>query len=244
MDNTQYMSGTGNNFIVGEFSSVKSEIEIVSIVADSLIEIDGVIFVEKINDSTVKMHYFNNDGSSAELCVNGIRCVAKYSIDNNLVDTNEIIVQAPIGDIKAIVDDDYVSISIYIPTYEKNIILVKNHECIKSNIGNPHLLVKVSNVKDFNLIKFAEDVKNSELLEGEANIEIYNLKDKRYINARVFERGVGETDACGSGAICMFYYLYDTNQIENNAIILYPGGELEMSYKNNMVFLKGKVTYL
>ena len=58
------------------------------------------------------------------------------------------------------------------------------------------------------------------------------------------ERGVGETDACGSGAVCMFYYLFDTQKIDNNSIVLYPGGELEMSFKDNMIQLKGEVTYL
>ena len=70
------------------------------------------------------------------------------------------------------------------------------------------------------------------------------IRDRNIINARVYERGVGETDACGSGAICMFYYLYDTNQIDNNSLILYPGGELEMSIDRDIVTLKGKVTYL
>ena len=84
MNNSLYMSGTGNNFLIAEFTGVKSEIEIISIVADSIFDIDGVIFIEKINSNTVKMHYFNSDGSTAEICVNGIRCVAKYSLDNNL----------------------------------------------------------------------------------------------------------------------------------------------------------------
>ena len=87
MNNPQYMSGTGNNFLVSEFELPKTELEIISIVADSLFEIDGVIFVEKIDTETVKMHYYNNDGSTAELCVNGIRCVAKYAFDNFLVKT-------------------------------------------------------------------------------------------------------------------------------------------------------------
>ena len=60
----------------------------------------------------------------------------------------------------------------------------------------------------------------------------------------IIERGVGETDACGSGAICMFYYLYDTNKVVNNSIVVYPGGSLEMCIKDNMIILKGEVTYL
>ena len=59
-----------------------------------------------------------------------------------------------------------------------------------------------------------------------------------------YERGVGETDACGSGAICMFYYLYNTNQANNNSLIFYPGGELEMSIDKEIVTLSGEVTYL
>ena len=60
--------------------------------------------VEGIDSSTVKMHYFNNDGTPAELCVNGVRCAAKFAVDNNLVDTKKLIVKAPVGDIKAFVE--------------------------------------------------------------------------------------------------------------------------------------------
>ncbi len=244
MNNTNYMSGTGNNFIISEYTGDKTNIEVISMVADSIYDIDGVIFIEKINNNTVKMHYFNNDGTTAELCVNGIRCVAKYSYDNELVDSNRITVVAPIGEIKTVVDNNIVSIEINKPTYDNSKINIDNHECVKANIGNPHLLIEVSDVKNFNLKSFAEKVNKSNKLDAEANIEIYKLTDNKFIEARVHERGVGETDACGSGAICMFYYLYDTKRIDNNSIILYPGGELEMSLKENMIELKGEVTYL
>ena len=244
MNNTNYMSGTGNNFLISEYTGEKTNIEIISMVADSIYDIDGVIFIEKINNNTVKMHYFNNDGTTAELCVNGIRCVAKYSYDNELVESNIITVVAPIGEIKTVVDNNIVSIEINKPSYDTNKINIENRECVKANIGNPHLLIEVSDVENFNLIDFADNVNKSKKLEGEVNIEIYKLTDNKFIQARVYERGVGETDACGSGAICMFYYLFDTQKIENNSIVLYPGGELEMSFKDNMIELKGEVTYL
>ena len=244
MNNPEYMSGTGNNFVVSEYEKPKTDIEIISIVADSLIDVDGVIFVEKIDNQTIKMHYYNNDGSTAELCVNGVRCAAKYAIDNSIVDSNNITVIAPLGNIKTVINEDSVSIEILIPTYDEEKIIIDNHECIKSNIGNPHLLVKVDNVDKFDLEKFVEKVYAIKDFENGINIEIFNMIDKKIINARVHERGVGETDACGSGAICMFYYLYDTSQINNNSIILYPGGELEMSIKKDIVTLTGKVTYL
>ena len=244
MNNPQYMSGTGNNFLVSEYENSKTDIEIISIVADSLFDIDGVIYVEKIDSLTVKMHYYNNDGSSAELCVNGIRCVAKYALDNSIVDSNEITVVAPIGNIKTNVKENLVSLEISIPSYEENKLLIDGLECIKSNIGNPHLLVEVDNVDKFDLEQFVKKVYETKEFENGVNVEIFNMFDKKIINARVYERGVGETDACGSGAVCMFYYLYNTNQVSNNSLIFYPGGELEMSIEKEIVKLSGEVTYL
>ena len=244
MNNSQYMSGTGNNFLISEYENTKTDIEIISIVADSLFDIDGVIFVEKINSVTVKMHYYNNDGSTAELCVNGIRCVAKYALDNSFVDSNEVTVVAPIGNIKANVKDNIVSLEVSIPTYDENKLLIDGLECIKSNIGNPHLLVEVENVDKFDLEMFIQKVYETNEFENGVNVEIFNIFDKKIINARVYERGVGETDACGSGAVCMFYYLYKTNQVNNNSLIFYPGGELEMSIEKEIVTLSGEVTYL
>ena len=244
MNNPQYMSGTGNNFLVSEYENSKTDIEIISIVADSLFDIDGVIFVEKINSATVKMHYYNNDGSTAELCVNGIRCVAKYALDNSIVDSNDVTVVAPIGNIKTNIKENTVSIEVSTPTYENNKLLIDGLECIKSNIGNPHLLVEVDNVDKFDLEQFVKKVYDTKEFENGVNVEIFNMFDKKIINARVYERGVGETDACGSGAVCIFYYLYNTNQVNNNSLILYPGGELEMSIENEIVKLSGEVTYL
>ena len=244
MINPQYMSGTGNNFLVSEYQNTKTDIEIISIVSDALFDIDGVIFVEKIDSLTVKMHYYNNDGSTAELCVNGIRCVAKFALDNSIVDSNDVTVVAPIGKIKANVKDNIVSLEVSLPTYEENKLLIDGLECIKSNIGNPHLLVEVENVDKFDLEEFVQKVYDTNSFENGVNVEIFNTFDKKIINARVYERGVGETDACGSGAICMFYYLYNTNQANNNSLIFYPGGELEMSIDKEIVTLSGEVTYL
>ena len=158
MNNPQYMSGTGNNFLVSEYENSKTDIEIISIVADSLFDIDGVIYVEKIDSLTVKMHYYNNDGSTAELCVNGIRCVAKYALDNSIVDSNEVTVVAPIGNIKTNIKENTVTIEVSIPTYENNKLIIDGLECIKSNIGNPHLLVEVDNVDKFDLEQFVKKV--------------------------------------------------------------------------------------
>ena len=76
------------------------------------------------------------------------------------------------------------------------------------------------------------------------NIEIFSVVERKFIYARVNERGVGETDACGSGALALFTYLREINKVDDDAIVLYPGGELELSYEKEKLYLKGEVTYL
>jgi Diaminopimelate epimerase len=108
------------------------------------------------------------------------------------------------------------------PTYEKNKLLIDGLECINSNIGIPHLLVEVDNVDKFDLEPFVKKVYETKEFEKGVNVEIFNLFDKKIINARVYGGGVGETDACGSGAVCMFYYLYNPKKVNHYSFIFSP----------------------
>ena len=88
------------------------------------------------------MHYFNNDGSEAELCVNGVRCSAFYAYDNELVSTPNFKVITLVGDIDASISENEVEIDAPLPTFEDNFINIGNLYGIKSNVGNPHFLVE------------------------------------------------------------------------------------------------------
>ncbi|MDA8922694.1 diaminopimelate epimerase [Acidimicrobiia bacterium] len=244
MSNFAYMSGTGNDFIVSTYTGPTSEIQIISLVADSDYDVDGVIFVESINNQTVKMHYFNSDGTTAELCVNGVRCTAKYAYDNNLVTESMITVQAPVGTLIATIEDSIVKVSAPTPTYVDKPIYIDELSGIKAEIGNPHLLVEVDEVDSFDLQSFSKKVTMSNTFPDGVNVEIYEIINENFIKTRVFERGVGETDACGSGALCLFNYAYSEKKVLNPTTILFPGGELDLEYKNEEFFLSGTVTYL
>ncbi len=244
MDNFAYMSGTGNDFIVGKYEGEVSEIQIIALVSDAEYEVDGVIFVEPLDNKSVKMHYYNNDGSDAELCVNGVRCVAKYALDNKYLDVDRFTVNAPVGDLEVYVDDNIVEVSTPIPTYEEEKINVNTYEGVKSSVGNPHFMIEVDDVDGLDLEKLNSEVANEKLFPDGVNVEIYQIVNRNYIKARVFERGVGETDACGSGALCMFNYLNKTNQIDNNSYVMYPGGDLNIRFENDNLYLSGEVIYL
>ena len=244
MSNFAYMSGTGNDFIVGKYVGEVSEIQIIALVSDAAYEVDGVIFVEPLDNKSVKMHYYKNDGSDAELCVNGVRCVAKYALDNKYLDVDRFTVNAPVGDLEVYVDDNIVEVSTPIPTYEEEKINVNTYEGVKSSVGNPHFMIEVDDVDGLDLEKLNSEVANEKLFPDGVNVEIYQIVNRNYIKARVFERGVGETDACGSGALCMFNYLNKTDQIDNNSYVMYPGGDLNLRFENDNLYLSGEVIYL
>ena len=244
MANFAYMSGTGNDFIVGKYEGEVSEIQIIALVSDAEYEVDGVIFVEPIDSNSVKMHYFNNDGSDAELCVNGVRCVAKYALDNNYVDVSNFIVQAPIGHLEVNVEENTVVVSAPIPTFEEEKIRVNDFEGVKSTVGNPHFMIEVDDVDGLDLENLNSEVLNKNIFPDGVNVEIFQIVSRNYIKARVYERGVGETDACGSGALCMFNYLNKTDQIDNNSYVMYPGGDLNLRFENDNLYLSGEVIYL
>ena len=244
MGNFAYMSGTGNDFIVGKYDGEVSEIQIIALVSDAEYEVDGVIFVEPLDNNSIKMHYYNNDGSDAERCINGVRCVAKYALDNNYLDVSRFIVKAPVGDLEVYVDENIVEVSTPIPTFEDEKIKVNNFEGVKSAVGNPHFMIEVEDVDGLDLENLNTEVLNKNIFPDGVNVEIYQIISRNYIKARVYERGVGETDACGSGALCIFNYLSKTDQIENNSYVMYPGGDLNLRFENDKLYLSGEVIYL
>ena len=172
-----------------------------------------------------------------------MRCTAKFAVDNNLVDTKNLIVKAPVGDIKAFVENDYVKIEAPHPTTGVSI-EIDSYICMTSEVGNPHLMVEVDDVERFDLDKFSVNARKLDVFSNGINIEIFSVVERKFIYARVNERGVGETDACGSGALALFTYLREINKVDDDAVVLYPGGELELSYEKEKLYLKGEVTYL
>ena len=105
-------------------------------------------------------------------------------------------------------------------------------------------MIEVDDVDELDLEKLNNEVVNEKLFPDGVNVEIYQIVSRNYIKARVYERGVGETDACGSGALCIFNYLNKTDQIDNNSYVMYPGGDLNLRFENNNLYLLGEVRYL
>ena len=206
-------------------SKLFSPLRTVTVSAAKMIEYEKILVEKLVNNKKIMSEVkFDQRSDSLVFKVMSDKINEKY--DNSLLPEQKDIIRN-----YAIYSGDHDTLSYFLKS-------------VKSNIFNTHLLVEVDNVDKFDLEQFVKKVYETKEFEKGVNVEIFNLFDKKIINARVYERGVGETDACGSGAVCMFYYLYNTNQVNNNSLIFYPGGELEMSIEKEIVKLSGEVTYL
>lgn len=249
MKTFEYMSGSGNTFYIDKDLDIKSDIEVISYVADSKIDIDGVISVSVNSDveNTLDMEYYNSDGSSAELCVNGLRCAAKYAFDKKYFTDSTIYINTFSGIIETTIEDNNnVSSKISYPNFPNGMSQYEflGLEGFIVDVGNPHFVINVEDVNSIDLDSIGHKFQKIKFFEKGINIEFYNLIDKNKVNARVYERGVGETLACGSGAVAIFATLLNNDLVSNTLSVNYPGGELILNEINNKINLSGEIIYL
>ena len=249
MKNNNYISGTGNSFFIDHNMDIQSEQDIKSFVESALFDIDGVISisVNDNNNTILNMSYYNSDGSKAEVCINGVRCAARYAYDNNIIDLNLIYVSTSSGIIPtSIMKDNIVSSEIKLPIFPQGLTKQTIHgfDGVIVDVGNPHFVIQNNDIYALNLDKIGTQFQNSEIFDNGVNIEFYTVDNPTSVRARVYERGIGETLACGSGAIAIFYSLYSQGIVDNNVDINYPGGVLNLKIDNNHITISGEVTYL
>ena len=226
---------------------------------------DGVIFICNSNIADFKMRMFNYDGSEAEMCGNGIRCVGKYVFDNNLTNKEEVTIEtlAGIKNLKFNIKNgkvESVVVDMGEPILEPNKIPVISDEKIVQNLklkakdkefkfscvsmGNPHAITIVDDVKDFDIEKYGPILEKDEHFPKKANIEFIEIIDKKNIKMRVWERGSGETLACGTGACATAVACNLNGYTEDEVKIELLGGNLKIKWnkENNHVYMDGTAT--
>ena len=231
---------------------------------------DGLLLVLPSNIADFRMCMFNPDGSEAEVCGNGLRCLARYVLDRGLVKTQEILVETLAGIRKVIVhkagdgtariqvsmgepkfgakdipvviapDENLVSSIELIIDYP---VTIKDRELSLSlvSMGNPHAVYFEQHlVSDFPLSQLGPEVERLAIFPNRVNFEVARVINREQIEARVWERGVGETLACGSGACAVAVAAQLHGYIDNRVDIKLPGGILEVDWdRGREVFLSG-----
>jgi diaminopimelate epimerase len=263
------MEGLGNDYVYMDAINQKIEnrSELARFVSNRNLGIgsDGLILIEKSEVADFKMTMFNSDGSQAEMCGNGIRCVAKFVYDKGMTDKTTLKIETLAG-IKILelnVEDGKVKtvrVDMGEPILEaekipvistekpvKNLILKAQDKefrftCV--SMGNPHAITIVDDTESFDVKKYGEELEVNKAFPRRANVEFVQIVDKNTIKMRVWERGAGETLACGTGA-CATAVACNLNGLTDRKVtIKLLGGNLKIEWnaENNHVYMTGPAT--
>lgn len=224
---------------------------------------DGVILIKESRIADVKMEIINKDGSIANMCGNGIRCLSKYIFDRRIVDKTKIGIETRDG-IKQInvVEKNNKAESIIVnmgkPKYNaKEIpIITKNTEVPIVNeikvldrefiiytifMGNPHSVIIVDDVEKVDIDKYGKLIEENQIFPDRTNVDFIQIQDKSNIKMRVWERGVGETLGCGTGACASVVVSNLKELVFDKCNVKLKGGDLKIRFQDD-VFMEGIAT--
>ena len=226
---------------------------------------DGLIMINPSKTADFEMEMYNADGSRGEMCGNGIRCVAKYVYDYGLTDKTQISVETR-GGIKYLdltVEDGKVSlvkVDMGKPELEADLIPIisereqvidepievdgKEYHMTGVSMGNPHAVIYVDDVKGLDLEKIGSKFENHERFPKRINTEFVHCIDRQTVEMRVWERGSGETLACGTGACAVAVSSILNNLTDTQVTVKLLGGDLQIEWnrEKDRVFMTGPAT--
>lgn len=267
------MEGLGNDYVYVDCTkqNLENASNLAKIISDRHFGVgsDGLILIESSKKADFRMKMFNSDGTEAEMCGNGIRCVGKYVYDKGLTDKTTLKIETLAGikvlnlnleggNVKTVKVDmgepilDYKLIpakygKVYksrdgIKFYKVNINIegdLKELTCV--SMGNPHGIDFANNIEKLKIEKFGPIIEVDEHFPNKVNAEFIEILDKHNIKMRVWERGAGETLACGTGACASVVASFLNGYTERKVTVELLGGKLEIEWnkEDNHVYMTG-----
>ena len=260
------MQGLGNDYVYIDAinQKIENESSLAQIISNRHFGIgsDGLILICSSEFADFKMRMFNSDGSEAEMCGNGIRCVGKFVYDKGLTNKTTLKIEtlAGIKELKLNLKEgkvDTVRVDMGEPILEAEKIPVVSSEKMVKNLkleieerefnftcvsmGNPHAITFVENVENFEVEKYGSKIEVNKRFPKKTNVEFIEIVNKEYIKMRVWERGAGETLACGTGACASVVAGIINNLIERKVTVELLGGilEIEWNKEDNHIYMTG-----
>jgi diaminopimelate epimerase len=259
------MHGTGNDYVY--INCLKETIEhpekLVGRISDRHkgIGSDGLVLIMPSDTCDFRMRMFNPDGSEAQMCGNASRCVGKYVYDNGLTGKTALSLETKAGT-KYLqlypVDGKVrkVRVDMGEPVLKTSLIPVQSTEDLLINhpvnfdpeqyaitcvsMGNPHAIIFTDNIEDLPLEKIGRKIETHPLFPERTNVEFVKILTPAHADMRVWERGTGETQACGTGACAVLVAGALNKKLDRKATLTLPGGDLEIEWKeNNRVYMTG-----
>lgn len=261
------LHGQGNDFIL--IDGLKEEVDLPPHLIHHLcrrrfgVGADGVLLLLPSQVADFRMRIYNADGSEAEMCGNGIRCLGKYVYDHGLIDRLALTVEtgAGIKSLKLALREgraDRITVNMGMPVFEKSRIPMAGErgEAIQEGIpidnltlkitalsmGNPHCVLFVDEIASAPVEKLGPLLENSRFFPQRTNVEFVSVLKRDELEARVWERGVGETLACGTGACAAAVASARSDFADRKVVVHLPGGDLEVDWQEDgYVYLTGPV---
>lgn len=257
------MHGIGNDFIVIDCrdKAVSRQLSAISKLSKKLcdrrfgIGADQILLLHDSDRADFRMSIFNADGSEVEMCGNGIRCFAKYIWDRKLSRKKVLEIETPAGIIRPEKSGDMVKVDMGIPILEARQIPVRLDGLIREfplkildkkititcvSMGNPHAVIFVEDVAGFEVAKYGPVIETHELFPKRINVEFIQVVSPGIVRMRVWERGSGETLACGTGASAAAVAANLTGRTRKRVKVKLPGGDLMIDlHKNGRVYMTG-----
>lgn len=221
---------------------------------------DGLIALENSDKYDFKMRMFNADGSEGQMCGNGIRCLAKFAYDNKLTNKTHLEFETKAGKriVDLILEDGQVTgatVDMGVPSSKvKDLPMVYDaEECINGefvvggkryrgtaiSVGNPHIVMFTKHLpEDIETDGFK--IEHSGVFPEKVNVEFVEVIDRNHLKMRVWERGSGETLACGTGACATVYAAILENKIDTTCDVELLGGHLLITYRDGHLFMTGQ----
>ena len=196
------MHGLGNDylFVVGEVPTNAAELSVKYSDRVSGIGSDGMIYIGYSDKADFSMRIFNADGSEAKMCGNGIRCVAKFVRERGYTDRDELTVETLSGIKKILIDGEFVTVDMGKAEASEDILLDVGLTCTPVSVGNPHAVIFTDDVALILLRDIGPKIEHNKAFPGRVNVEFFSIVGENELRMRVWERGSGETQACGTGA--------------------------------------------
>lgn len=221
---------------------------------------DGVLLYSPSEKADIKMGYFNSDGSEGEMCGNGIMSFAKYIYEMDIVKKDVIDIETKAGVMKAeLVLEENIVIGVKInlnkPIFEggkipikiekdeilEEIIEIDNKEYVFSavNMGVPHVVIFVDEIKSYQVDYLGQKIEEHELFPAKTNVNFVKVKSRREINIWTWERGAGRTLGCGTGSSASVVLGNKLGELDDSVYVHTEGGELKVELLNEEVYLTG-----
>ncbi len=262
------MHGLGNDFMVVDCitQNIFFSPDLIRRLADrhTGIGFDQLLVVEAPYDPETDFHYriFNADGSEVEQCGNGARCFARFVRMKGLTNKYSISVSTKKGKmILSIEEDDQITVNMGVPEFEPNKIPFKAKQMEKTYIlrteektlfcgavsmGNPHVVTVVDDVATTDVDTLGPQLESHERFPERVNAGFMQVLNRNEVNLRVYERGAGETKACGSGACGAVAVGIVQDLLDEDVVVNLPGGSLKISWQGlgKPLFMTGPATHV